>query len=65
MATSGTIYGSTYKSNGAGSSVYEFKASWKRNSYSIEKNTSNITVSLSVRRTDGYSSSAYNLEQKP
>ena len=58
MATSGTISGSTQ-------TLYKFWAEWTRNSYSIENNTSNITVSLRIQRADGSSSGAYNLDTKP
>ena len=63
MATSGSITGSA-KSNGSITSYYSFWVDWKRNSYSIEKNTSNITVSLKVKCTAS-ADSAWNLEKKP
>lgn len=64
MATSGTIYGSAAKKSGVANSDYTFKADWVRNSYSIEKNTSNITISLRIQCTT-YSGSAYNNDTKP
>lgn len=64
MATSGTITGSVTNSSGAINSNYTFTAEWKRNSYSIESNTSNITVNLQIKYT--YSTNgAYNLDRKP
>ena len=64
MATSDTITGSAYYPSGKTNSRYTFVAEWKRNSYSIERNTSNITVSLKIQYT--YSTQgAYNLNQKP
>lgn len=60
MATSGTI-----KTTCGTSDQYDYWAYWKRNSYSIEKGTSNITIYLRLQRNDGYSSSAYNLVTKP
>ena len=64
MATSGSITGSA-KSNGSITSYYTFWADWTRNGdYNIEKNTSNITVSLKVKCTAS-ANSAYNLEKKP
>lgn len=64
MATSGSISGNA-KNNGSITTKYEFWAEWKRNgSYDIEKNTSNITVSLKIKCT-AFSDGAYNLEKKP
>ena len=64
MATSGTITGSVTNSSGATNSNYIFTAEWKRNSYSIENNTSNITVTLQIKYT--YSTNgAYNLDKLP
>lgn len=63
MATSGTIKGQA-KAKGSLTSNYTFWVEWKRNSYSIENNTSNITVSLKIKCT-AYSNGAYNLETKP
>ena len=64
MATSGTITGSVTNSSGATNSNYIFTAEWKRNSYSVENNTSNITVTLQIKYT--YSTNgAYNLDRKP
>lgn len=63
MATSGKING-TAKNNGVSLSNYEFWADWKRNSYSIEDNKSNITVSLKIKRTDN-EYGAWNLEVYP
>jgi hypothetical protein len=65
MAINGEIKGTAYRSNGNANSDYEFLLKWVRNSYSIENNTSNITITLSVRRTDGYADSAANLNKKP
>ena len=63
MATSGTING-TAKKNGSVTSNYTFWLTWNRNSYSIENNTSNITVSLKIKCT-AFSSGAWNLDRKP
>ena len=67
MATSGRINGRTYDGNGADkSSAYGTWIDWKRNSYSITNNTSNITVTVCVQRIDGYSGElAHDLTQKP
>lgn len=62
MATSGTIEGSC---TGGSGGKYDFWAYWKRNSYSVENATSNITIYLRVQRNDGYNASAYNLNSKP
>lgn len=63
MATSGNIIGSA-KKNGSVTSRYVFWAEWKRNSYSIENNTSNITVTLKIKYT--YSSEgAWNRQKYP
>lgn len=64
MATSGSIVGSVKRKNGTDNSNYVFTAEWKRNSYSIDSNTSNITITLQIKYT--YSSNgAYNLDKKP
>lgn len=64
MATSGSITG-VAKSDGSIKTFYTFWADWKRNgSYNIEKNTSNITVELKIKRTDR-ADGAYNLDRKP
>lgn len=63
MSTSGSITGSA-KSNGSITSYYSFWVDWKRNGYSIENNTSNITVSLKVKCTAS-ADSAWNHEMKP
>lgn len=63
MATSGKING-TAKNNGSATSEYTFWLEWKRNSYSAENLTSNITVSLKIKCND-YSNGAYNLDKKP
>lgn len=60
MATSGTI-----KTTCGTTDQYDYWAYWKRNSYSIENNKSNITIYLRLQRNDGYSSGAYNLATKP
>lgn len=64
MATSGKING-TAKYNSSASSLYSFWADWTRNSYSVENNTSNITVSLKLQRIDGSTAGAYNLDRYP
>ena len=68
MATSGTIQG--IARNGSGTDItatnqYKTWISWKRNSTNVSKNTSNITVTVYVQRADGYTDSAWNLEDKP
>lgn len=64
MATSGSISGNA-KNNGSITTNYTLWAEWKRNgSYDIEKNTSNITVSLKIKCT-AFSDGAWNLEKKP
>ena len=60
MATSGTI-----KTTCGSSNHYDFWADWKRNSVDISNNKSNITISLKLKRNDGVSSGAYNLDTKP
>lgn len=60
MATSGTI-----KTTCGSNDQYDYWAYWKRNSYSIENNKSNITIYLRLQRNDGNSSGAYNLGTKP
>ena len=67
MATSGRINGRTYDGNGADkSSAYGTWIDWKRNSYSITNNTSNITVTVYVQRIDSWNGeSAHDLTQKP
>lgn len=60
MATSGTI-----KTTCGSNNLYDYWAFWKRNSYSIEDNKSNITIYLRLQRNDGYHSGAYNLATKP
>ena len=65
MATSGSITG-TAKTNGSITTTYTFWAEWKRNgSYDIEKNTSNITVSLIIQKPAGNTEGAYNLDRYP
>lgn len=49
MATSGTITGGSTTTYG---DKIESKITWKRNSYSIEKNTSNVTFTLSYKKKD-------------
>jgi hypothetical protein len=55
MATYGTIQGTTKNSSGADRTAnYGTWVSWSRNSYSIVNNTSNVTITISVQRIDGY-----------
>lgn len=54
------INGSCTGSSGA---LYDFFAAVSINSQNIEKNRSNITVTVKLRRNDGYASSAYNLNE--
>ena len=63
MATSGSITGNA-KNDGSITTKYTFWVDWKRNSYSIENNTSNITVELKIKCT-AFSDGAWNLEKKP
>lgn len=65
MATSGKITGKAYNSSGYEASTYIFEINWQRNSYSVENNTSNITVSLQIQRKAGYTNGAYNLSKYP
>ena len=65
MAKSGRING-TALNGGAASSIYAFWIDWTRNGdYSIENNSSNITVNLRIKRTDGYANGAYALDVRP
>ena len=65
MATSGSITGIA-KAKGSITTIYSFWAEWQRNGdYNIETNTSNITVSLIVQKTEGNNLGAYNLEKYP
>ena len=63
MATSGSIAGNA-KNDGSITTKYTFWVDWKRNSYSIENNTSNITVELKIKCT-AFSDGAWNLDRKP
>lgn len=54
------IYGSCSGSSG---SKYDMWLNVKQNSQSIEDNKSNVTVKLLLKRNDGYSASAYNLNE--
>ena len=54
------IYGSCSGSSG---NKYDIWLNVKQNSQSIEENKSNVTVRLFLKRNDGYSSSAYNLNE--
>ncbi len=54
------IFGSCSGSSG---SKYNIWLEITENSHSISKNTSNLTVNLKLKRNDGYSSSAYNLNE--
>ena len=54
------IYGSCSGSSG---SKYDLWLNVKQNSQSIEENISNVTVKLLLKRNDGYSASAYNLNE--
>ena len=65
MATSGTIKGTTQYNGASKDGLYSFWAEWKRNSYSVENNTSNITISLKIQRIDGTNYGAYNLDKYP
>lgn len=66
MATSGKITGTTKNSSGTTLSYYGTWVNWKVNSTNIANNTKNITISVIVKRTDGYSgTTAYNLNDKP
>ena len=49
--------------SGSGGSKYDLWLEVTENSHSIENNTSNLSVNLFLRRNDGYSSSAYNLNE--
>lgn len=60
MATSGNI-----KTTCGSNKQYDYRADWKRNSYSVANNKSNITIKLILQRNDGYASGAYNLGVKP
>lgn len=54
------IYGSCSGSSG---NKYDLWLKVTQNSQSIENNKSNVTVKLYLKRNDGYSSSAYNLDE--
>lgn len=47
--------------SGSAGSKYDIWLEVTENSYSVENNTSNLSVYLKLKRNDGYSSSAYNL----
>ena len=63
MATSGKITG-TAKRGSSTTSYYDFWCDWQRNSYSIEKCTSNITIYLRIKCT-AFADGAWNLVDKP
>lgn len=48
---------------GSSSSKYNVWVSFSQNSQSIENNQSNVTIKFYVKRNDGYSDSAYNLNE--
>ncbi len=54
------IYGSC---SGSAGNKYDIWLNVKQNSQSIEDNESNVTVKLLLKRNDGYSSSAFNLDE--
>ncbi len=54
------IYGSC---SGTSGNKYDIWLNVRQNSQSIENNTSNVSVSLFLKRNDGYSASAYNLSE--
>ncbi len=49
--------------SGNSGSKYNVWLEVTENSHSISKNTSNLTINLKLKRNDGYSSSAYNLNE--
>ena len=55
------FYGSC---SGGSASKYDLWLNIIQNSQSVENNQSNITVNLYVKRNDGYSNSAYNLNEE-
>ena len=63
MATSGKITG-TAKNNSGTTSYYDFWCDWKRNSYSIENDTSNITIYLRIK-CNAFADGAWSLINKP
>lgn len=67
MATSGKIQGTTKNDSGSNiTTKYGTWIDWNVNSTDIAKNTSNITIKVSVQRVDDYTGvTAYNLETKP
>lgn len=65
MARSGEIYGTPYANGSNVSNLYDYWAAWQVNSSSIEKNTSNVTVWLRLKRVDGSNAGAYAYDVKP
>lgn len=65
MATSGSITG-TAKVGSSVTTTYNYWAEWKRNGEpNITNNTSNITVSLILKKPEGNDLGAYNLNRYP
>ena len=63
MATSGKITG-TAKKGSSTTSYYDFWCDWTRNSYSIEDNSSNVTVYLRIK-CNAFADGAWSLLNKP
>ena len=62
MAQSGRINGSCTGSSG---SKYSFWIDWEESNVSQSNNSSKVTFYLRVKRNDGVTSSAWNLNRKP
>ena len=65
MATSGRINGSPTAGGSSVAHLYSFWVDWTRNSYSIENDSSNITVYLRIQRIDGSNAGAWALDALP
>jgi hypothetical protein len=59
MAKQGFIEGTVYNRAGNETDKYEYLLNWTVNSQSVHNNTSNITIELTVKRTDSHEESAY------
>lgn len=65
MSTSGRIDGTAIASGVAVPGRYAYWIDWTRNSYSIENDSSNITLYMRIQRIDGAYEGAWALDVKP
>lgn len=65
MATSGRINGTAIASGVAVPGRYAYWIDWTRNSYSIDNDSSNITLYMRIQRIDGAYEGAWALDVKP